>query len=52
MGRRFALRPDDDARARRGLAGRSNDAARTRRLLAVAAIHDGASRSAPMRLQS
>jgi transposase len=45
MGQPLPLRPDYDALALRRLARRSKDAAQSRRLLALAAIYDGASRS-------
>ena len=41
----IALRPDFDSACVRALARRSKDAAQTRRLLALAAIYDGASRT-------
>ena len=41
----IALRLDFSAGALRGLARRSKDAAQARRLLALAAIHDGGTRS-------
>jgi len=41
----IALRPDFDSARVRALARRSKDAAQTRRLLALAAIYDGASRT-------
>jgi transposase len=40
-----ALRPDYDAALLRAVAGRSNNADQSRRLLALAAIYDGATRS-------
>ena len=39
------LRTDFDATALRGQAKQSKDAAQTRRLLALAAVYDGASRT-------
>jgi transposase len=44
------LREDYDAARLRGLAKRSSDAAQTRRLLALAAIYDGGSRTAAAKL--
>jgi len=41
----IALRSDFDGRGLRSLARRSKDAAQTRRLLALATIYDGASRT-------
>ena len=41
----IALRPDFDAPALRGLARRSKDAAQARRLLSLAVIYDGGSRT-------
>lgn len=52
MGQPVPLRPDYDAPALRALARRSKDAAQSRRLLALAAIYDGASRSEAARLGS
>ncbi len=52
MGQPLPLRPDYDAPALRALARRSKDAAQSRRLLALAAIYDGASRSEAARLGS
>ena len=52
MGQPLSLRPDYDARALRALARRSGDAAQARRLLALAAIYDGASRTEAARLGS
>lgn len=52
MGQPLPLRPDYDAPKLRGLARRSKDAAQSRRLLALAAIYDGASRSEAARLGS
>ena len=45
MPRAIALRPDHDATELRRLARRSKDAAQARRLLALAAIYDGGTRS-------
>jgi len=45
MGQPLPLRPDFDAPDLRALARRSKDAAQSRRLLALAAIYDGASRT-------
>ena len=45
MARAIALRPDFSATELRRLARRSKDAAQARRLLALAAIYDGATRS-------
>jgi len=45
MGQPLPLRPDFDASSLRGAARRSKDAAQARRLLALAAIYDGASRT-------
>src|SRR5215211_6483939 len=50
MGQPLALRPDYDAAALRASARRSKDAAQSRRLLALAAIYDGARRSEAARL--
>ena len=50
MPRAIALRADFDAPALRGLARRSRDAAQARRLLALAAIYDGGTRSEAARL--
>jgi transposase len=50
MGAAIRLRGDYDAVQLRGLAKRSADAAQTRRLLALAAIYDGDSRSAAARI--
>ena len=44
------LREDYDAAQLRGLAKRSSDAAQTRRLLALAAIYDGGSRTEAAKL--
>ena len=52
MGQPLPLRPDYDAAALRASARRSKDAAQSRRLLALAAIHDGARRSEAARLGS
>ena len=41
----IALRSDFDGRRLRSLARRSKDAAQTRRLLALAAIYEGSSRT-------
>ncbi len=49
MGAALPLRADFDAGALRGLAPRSRDGARTRRLPALAAIYDGHRRSAAAR---
>ena len=46
----IALRPDFDAPALRGLARRSKDAAQARRLLSLAVIYDGGSRTEAARL--
>ena len=46
----IALRPDLDAPALRGLARRSKDAAQARRLLSLAVIYDGGSRTEAARL--
>jgi transposase len=50
MGQALALRPDFDARALRAAARPSKDAAQVRRLLALAAIYDGASRTEAARI--
>jgi transposase len=50
MARAIALRPDFDAAELRRLARRSKDAAQARRLLALAAIYDGGTRSEAARL--
>ena len=50
MGQPLPLRPDYDASALRALARRAKDAAQARRLLALAAIYDGASRSEAARI--
>src|SRR3712207_637211 len=50
MGQPLPLRPDYDASALRALARRAKDAAHARRLLALAAIYDGASRSEAARI--
>ena len=52
MGQPLPLRPDYDASRLRALARRSKDAAQSRRLLALAAIYEGASRSVAARLGS
>jgi hypothetical protein len=52
MGQPLPLRSDYDAPALRGLARRSKDAAQSRRLLALAAIYDGGTRSEAARLGS
>ncbi len=52
MGQPLPLRLDYDARTLRALARRSKDAAQSRRLLTLAAIYDGASRSEAARLGS
>jgi len=52
MGQPLPLRPDYDAPVLRALARRSKDAAQSRRLLALAAIYDGGSRSVAARLGS
>lgn len=46
----IALRPDFDASLLRGLARRSKDAAQARRLLSLAVIYDGGSRTEAARL--
>ena len=50
MGQPLPLRPDHDASALRRLARRSRDAAQARRLLALGAIYDGASRTEAARI--
>jgi transposase len=50
MGQPLPLRPDYDAPDLRALARRSKDAAQSRRLLALAAIYDGASRTEAARI--
>jgi transposase len=50
MGQPLPLRPDYDAPALRALARRSKDAAQARRLLGLAAIYDGGTRSEAARL--
>ena len=50
MARAIVLRPDFSAIALRRLARRSKDAAQARRLLALAAIYDGGTRSEAARL--
>jgi hypothetical protein len=50
MARAIALRTDVTALEHRRLARRSKDAAQTRRLLALAAIYDGGTRSEAVRL--
>jgi transposase len=50
MGQALALRPDFDAHALRAAARPSKDAAQVRRLLALAAIYDGASRADAARI--
>jgi len=50
MGQPLPLRPDYDAPALRALCRRSKDAAQARRLLALAAIYDGGSRTEAARL--
>ena len=50
MGQPLQLRPDYDAPALRAAARRSRDAAQARRLLALAAIYDGASRTEAARI--
>jgi transposase len=52
MGQPLPLRPDYDAAVLRALARRSKDAAQSRRLLALAAIYDGGTRSEAARLGS
>ena len=52
MGQPLPLRPDYDAPALRALARRSKDAAQSRRLLALALIYDGASRTEAAQLGS
>ena len=46
----IALRPDFDGSVLRGLARRSKDAAQARRLLSLAVIYDGGSRTEAARL--
>ena len=50
MGQPLLLRPDYDTSALRALARRAKDAAQARRLLALAAIYDGASRTEAARI--
>ena len=50
MARAIALRPDFGAAELRRLARRSKDAAQARRLLALAAIYDGGTRSEAARI--
>ena len=50
MGQAIALRPDFTATELRRLATRTKDVAQARRLLAIAAIVDGASRAAAARI--
>ena len=50
MARAIALRPDFSAAELRRLARRSKDAAQARRLLALAAVYDGGTRSEAARL--
>ena len=50
MARAIALRPDFSAGELRRLARRTKDAAQARRLLALAAIYDGGTRSEAARL--
>ncbi len=50
MARAIALRPDFSAAELRRLARRSKDTAQARRLLAVAAIYDGATRTEAARI--
>jgi transposase len=50
MGQPLSLRPDFGASALRALARRAKEAAQARRLLALAAIYDGASRSEAARI--
>jgi transposase len=50
MGQPLPLRPDYDAPALRAAARRSRDAAQARRLLALAAIYNGASRTEAARI--
>jgi transposase len=50
MSRAIALRPDFSAAELRRLARRGKDAAQARRLLALAAIYDGGTRSEAARL--
>ena len=50
MPRAISLRADFDAAGLRGLARRSKDAAQSRRLLALAAIYDGGTRSEAARI--
>jgi transposase len=52
MGQPLPLRPDYDAPKLRALSRQSKEAAQSRRLLALAAIYDGASRSEAARLGS
>ena len=52
MGQPLPLRPDYDAPVLRAAARRCKDAAQARRLLALAAIYDGASRTEAARLGS
>ena len=52
MARAIALRADSDAPRLRRLARRSKEAAQSRRLLALAAIYDGCTRSEAARLGS
>jgi transposase len=50
MGQPLPLRPDFDGRALRSLARRAKEAPQARRLLALAAIYDGSSRSEAARI--
>lgn len=50
MARAIALRPDLGAPELRRLARQSKDAAQVRRLLALATIHDGGTRSVAARI--
>jgi transposase len=50
MGQALPLRPDYDAPALRAAARRSKDAGQARRLLALAAVYDGASRAEAARI--
>jgi hypothetical protein len=50
MGKPVPLRPDFDASSLRRLARQSKDAGQARRLLSLAAIYDGASRSEAARI--
>lgn len=50
MGQPLPLRPDFDARALRGLARRAKEGSQARRLLALAAIYEGGTRSEAARI--